>query len=104
MASVFSQDLVCEWTRIEPLSDYAIAIYLPMTHCVDMNGAVKLSESIMPQVEMIVTVSGFMLDTVYMLDKGEWYSLLGGGSVIECKVQNKLDYDRERSKSLQNNE
>jgi hypothetical protein len=67
-----NQDLQCRWRSISALDGNAILIELPECNCVDMSGAIKVCEFLMPEVEIIYVEEGKVLDNVYVKKHGEW--------------------------------
>ena len=70
--SGYRELLGCGLRAIEIVNDSYVVLRLPPKHCCDMDGAIKLAKFVQPDVDYIVTYSGDLRDTRYVLKENGW--------------------------------
>ncbi len=70
--TTYSSKLKCAFHGWRVLADGEIALDMPENNCCDMSGAIEIAEVIMPSVWKILTFSGEVPDTAYILLNGKW--------------------------------
>lgn len=71
-ASVWSEELRCNWWGWVVLAEGQLALGLDDRHCCDMTAAIRIAEAVMPGVWRIKTFSGQKAGTEYQKVGGEW--------------------------------
>lgn len=64
--------LQCGLLGIYSYGEENLVLCFPEHHCCDMDGAIKLSQNMMPKVKLIQTVSGEFFDTRYKYENSQW--------------------------------
>lgn len=68
----WSNELQCGWNAWHAVDDGVLHLHLQPGHCCDMDGAIRVAQSMMPLVWRIVTFSGKTQDVEYKNVRGKW--------------------------------
>ncbi len=80
-----SHELRCCWHAWKVIGPHELRVFLPADHCTDMCGVIHVAKSLMPEVSLIWTVAGEMLDTFYERRGEKWRAVLEGKSSEWCE-------------------
>ena len=69
---IFNEMLKCGLENVDIEDKNTVTLYLTEGHCSDMDGAIKLSSLLTPDVRTINTISGNEADTVYLRQGSKW--------------------------------
>ena len=73
-SSTWSEDLVCNWISWSVVKDGHLRLDMPELNCCDMKGAIKMAETLCPEVSCIDTFQAGKPDTSYLFVGGKWKS------------------------------
>ena len=67
----WNEDLVCHWSAWRVISEQHLVLELPSENVCDMGGAIKIAQSLCPDVDTIDVYSGDVLDVQYRFDSDD---------------------------------
>lgn len=90
--AVYSEDLKCSWLSWCVIDRGWLSVHVPVGHCTDMTGAIRVGMRLMPDVSEITVLSGDQIDIVYRRDNAGWFSDSGRWSngrrlIVEADTQ-----------------
>jgi hypothetical protein len=72
----WSEELQCRWLRWEVVDEHTLKLFLPEKNYCDMGGCIKIGQSLMPHVKLIITYAGIHVDTEYScLENDKWAAI-----------------------------
>ena len=69
---IHSADLQCDWDNWSALGPTTLELHCPAGNYCNMNGAIKVAQAIMPDVQRVVTTVGGTRDVEYVRSGSEW--------------------------------
>lgn len=70
--ATYSSKLQCAFNGWRVVDEGEIALDMPKHNCCNARGAIEIAQVIMPSVWKILTFSGGIPDTMYILIDGKW--------------------------------
>jgi hypothetical protein len=69
---IWHPDLQCKLVSVRATYDGSVTFNLPDDNCVDMGGAIRIAQAVMPNVATIYTQQGHIPDVMYTRSGDKW--------------------------------